>query len=332
MAATKPLVSIVVPVYNGSNYLRAAIDSALAQDYPNKEILVVNDGSNDNGKSEEIAKSYGDKIRYFSKQNGGVATALNLGINQMKGEYFSWLSHDDVYYPTKISRQITFIQENGPDTIPYADYDIINAAGRIVGECLNPDTPPSYLRPAAIKGMGLHGCAMLIKFTHFRKCGLFNPNLRTTQDYDMWFRLTRYANLVRQPEKLIQSREHLHQGSRTLHTKPEEYWLMRKAIESLTPAELRFSGDAASTYLTLGLFLARSPVRSVAAPVAYNLYLTQANQSISHIPKRFVYKLYHTLRSILSKGSPHPATTTPPIEFHPTLDRPHELDQFNASR
>ena len=79
-----PLVSIVIPVYNGANYMREAIDSALAQTYKNIEVIVVNDGSTDN--TDEIAKSYGDKIRYFKKENGGVATALNLGIREMRGE------------------------------------------------------------------------------------------------------------------------------------------------------------------------------------------------------------------------------------------------------
>jgi glycosyltransferase involved in cell wall biosynthesis len=62
---TTPKVSIVIPVYNGSNYLSQAIDSALAQTYPNIEIVVVNDGSNDGGATEKIALSYGDKVRYF---------------------------------------------------------------------------------------------------------------------------------------------------------------------------------------------------------------------------------------------------------------------------
>ena len=80
-----PLVSIVIPVYNGSNYLAEAIDSALAQTYPNIEILVINDGSKDDGATKNLALSYGDKIRYFEKENGEVATALNFGIEKLNG-------------------------------------------------------------------------------------------------------------------------------------------------------------------------------------------------------------------------------------------------------
>jgi len=105
--------------------MREAIDSAIAQTYNNIEIIVVNDGSNDNGKTREIALSYGDKIRYFEKENGGVSTALNLGIKEMKGEYFSWLSHDDVYYPNKIERQVKELEGlDDKKTIIHSDYEI----------------------------------------------------------------------------------------------------------------------------------------------------------------------------------------------------------------
>ena len=82
MNTYEPLVSIVIPVYNGANYMRQAIDSALAQTYGNIEIIVVNDGSTDGGETERIALSYGDRIRYFRKENGGCASALNYGISQ----------------------------------------------------------------------------------------------------------------------------------------------------------------------------------------------------------------------------------------------------------
>ena len=77
----EPKVSIVIPVYNGEDYIREAINSALAQTYKNCEVIVVNDGSTDG--TETIVKSYGDKVRYFSKENGGVSSALNLGIDHM---------------------------------------------------------------------------------------------------------------------------------------------------------------------------------------------------------------------------------------------------------
>ena len=88
-----PKVSIIIPVYNGENYLREAIDSALAQTYKNFEVIVVNDGSSD--KTDEICKSYGSRIRYFKKENGGVSTALNLGIEIWNEQKFLELLKKD---------------------------------------------------------------------------------------------------------------------------------------------------------------------------------------------------------------------------------------------
>ena len=79
----KPLVSIIIPVYNGSNYLAQAIDSALAQTYTPIEIIVVNDGSRDDGATEEVALGYGDRITYVRKENGGSSSALNEGIRHI---------------------------------------------------------------------------------------------------------------------------------------------------------------------------------------------------------------------------------------------------------
>lgn len=130
-----PKVTIVIPVYNGEKYVKYAIDSALAQTYKNLEILVINDGSVD--RTDEIVKSYGRKIRYIKKENGGVSSALNLAIKEMRGEYFSWLSHDDTYEPNKIEREIEFLKENnylGKKVIVFSDYYLIDKKGKLITE------------------------------------------------------------------------------------------------------------------------------------------------------------------------------------------------------
>ena len=176
-----PKISIIIPVYNGSNYMREAIDSALAQTYGNFEVLVVNDGSNDGGATREIALSYGDKIRYFEKENGGVATALNLALAQMEGEYFSWLSHDDLYYPNKLTAEMNALLERGDlRAIVYSDYDVWDMdkgekwparwLDQYPRECLEKSVFPLIYTL-------LHGCSLLIHKSHFQRVGIFNEVL-----------------------------------------------------------------------------------------------------------------------------------------------------------
>ena len=125
------LVSIIIPVYNGSNYLKEAIDSALNQSYKPIEIIVVNDGSIDDGETEKIAKSYGNKIQYYYKSNGGVSTALNYGIQKANGEIISWLSHDDLFSVDKIKNQIAVLRNQSEKTIVYGDSIFMNKTGEI---------------------------------------------------------------------------------------------------------------------------------------------------------------------------------------------------------
>ena len=215
MPKSNPKVSVIIPVYNGSNYLREAIDSALAQSYRNIEIIVINDGSNDDGKTETIAKSYGSKIRYSTKENGGVATALNLGIQNMTGEYFSWLSHDDVYYPHKIEVQIECLRyQERKDVILYSDYDIIDSRSNVIHETIIPHYEPEQFLYELIQCSFLHGCTLLIPKVCFENVGLFNEKLPTTQDYELWVRMAKKYDFIHLPKKLIQARSHAEQGSR----------------------------------------------------------------------------------------------------------------------
>lgn len=211
-----PKVSIIIPVYNGANYMREAINSALAQTYPNIEVIVVNDGSRDDGETERIALSYGNRIRYFHKENGGVATALNQGIEQMTGEYFSWLSHDDMYTPDKIEKQINAIMEYGEHAIAYSDFCTISSSGKFIENYQVSPKGKHSMRCLLAIGMenSLHGCALLIPRKFFEKFGLFDPNLKYTQDFDVWFRFAGNVPFVNVSETLVLSRQHEEQDSK----------------------------------------------------------------------------------------------------------------------
>jgi glycosyltransferase involved in cell wall biosynthesis len=239
MQTTSPKVSIVIPVYNGADFLAEAIDSALAQTYANVEVIVVNDGSDDAGATATVARSYGDRVRYFEKPNGHVASALNYAVGQMKGDYFSWLSHDDLYHPEKISDQVEIALREGSRTIVYSFFETLeHSTGARNAE--QHAAPPDYFRQWLTEYKLLHGCTLLIPREAFDSCGQFNESLRTTQDYDMWFRMARHFRFIPVPRVLVTGRLHENQGSRALLAVAEEECdqLLRKFVEELSPDEL----------------------------------------------------------------------------------------------
>lgn len=242
MKTWEPLVSIVIPVYNGSNFVRDAIDSALAQTYKNCEVIVVNDGSQDGGATDAICRSYGDRIRYFVKENGGVATAVNLGIEQMRGEYFSWLSHDDMYYPQKIERQIEALSMQEDKTaIVHCNYDVLFEETKLlVHQDFLRFWPEEYLTNSNFAAVFLviHGCSILVHKSHFERVGTYDPTLKTTQDSVWLFYAMRGQRSVFLKEELFVTRIHKSQGHVTMdeHT-PDFNQMMIDFCEWLTEEE-----------------------------------------------------------------------------------------------
>ncbi|MBP1750280.1 MAG: glycosyltransferase, partial [Deltaproteobacteria bacterium] len=211
-----PGVSIIIPVYNGADYMREAIDSALAQTYENLEVIVINDGSNDGGQTEAVAREYGNRISFYSKENGGVSSALNMGIRKMTGEYFSWLSHDDVYHKEKIEVQIKYLKEHPGTTITYSDFEIIDEISRRIRLKRLKSVPSDQFRYSITVNSLVNGCTFLIPKTCFDTCGFFDESLKIVQDYDMWFRLANSYRIDHIPEVLVKSRYHRDQGTRRL--------------------------------------------------------------------------------------------------------------------
>lgn len=211
-----PKVSIIIPVYNGENYLADAIKSALSQTYKNIEIIVVNDGSNDNGKTKKIAESFGDSIKYIEKENGGVSSALNRGIMDMTGEYFSWLSHDDIYLKDKVENQIEYLRKNSlfnQKVILYANYDLIDSNSRCLRSVvLDHSLLGSKLEYSLLRGC-VNGITLLIPRKAFDEFGLFDTSLKCTQDYSLWSKMIKEYEFIHMEEILTQTRIHPLQDS-----------------------------------------------------------------------------------------------------------------------
>ncbi|HOW51572.1 MAG TPA: glycosyltransferase [bacterium] len=294
MNTDQPLISIVIPVYNGENYLREAIDSALAQTYPNIEVIVVNDGSTDDGATERIALSYGDRIRYFAKKNGGVASALNMALREMRGEYFSWLSHDDVYLPEKIVRQWEVLSRSEGKRMVTCHVCVIDSSGKKLREIVPSSRlsrSPRWFLALDIDG-GMNGCSLLIPKSAFDEYGDFDENLQTTQDYDMWFRITNNYSIAIVPEVLLCSRQHAKQGA-ALHPQlctKEGDTLHARFVESLGTegfadyinGDIKYLARVHDAYFSAGYrktAVAILRMAMVSLTEEYDLFLTDLSRS-----------------------------------------------------
>ncbi len=235
--------------------MREAIDSALNQTYKHKEVIVVDDGSTDD--SWQIIESYGQKIRVFKQKNGGVSTALNLGIKQAKGEYISWLSHDDVYTPNKLSKQVEALnglpaKEKG-ETILFSNYKIIDSNSKVIEipaiekvHDLKKFSCPLY---PVMKGL-IFGCTLLIPKKCFIENGYFDPHLRTSQDYDLWFQFFQKYPIHFQTDYLLLSRRHPGQGTFSPRATNESNVLWLKMLKETSDTDkIAIDGSLQNFYM-----------------------------------------------------------------------------------
>ena len=171
----RPLVSVIIPVYNGENFIREAVENVLSQKYPSLEIIVINDGSTDS--SDQIIKQLPVDIRYFSQDNYGPAAARNKGIRDASGEFITFLDADDLWPENNLNIMVDEMLKNpGMDVIRgYAQLMEFNKTSGCYEYIGNPkESFPHYI-----------GAAIYRKSV-FEKVGLFDSMLRFGEDAD-WF-------------------------------------------------------------------------------------------------------------------------------------------------
>jgi glycosyltransferase involved in cell wall biosynthesis len=214
-----PLVSIVVPSYNHAGYLREAIDSILAQDYPAIELIVIDDGSTDG--SPEILRGYGSRFHWELQPNQGQVATLNRGWLMSRGEILAYLSADDVLLPGAVSRSVRILHDNPDAALVYCDFHLIDPHSAVVRRVRAPEFD---YRRMVVELECPPGPGAFFRRGAFEKAGTWNADFRQMLDYEYWLRLGLHGRFVRIPEVLAGYR--VHPGSQSFaashQIRPEE--------------------------------------------------------------------------------------------------------------
>lgn len=214
------LVSIIIPVYNGDKYLYEAIDSAIKQTYKNIEVIVIDDGSfKFNNYKPILAKFKSTSIRFIKiGKNLGVSSVMNIAIKNANGYYINWLSHDDYFDHRKIEKQLKILEINNLENGVCFSHFISFNENKNYRRKINVKSFLFNKKNWLLMSDNLHGCSLLIPKHLIVEEGLFDENLKFTQDYDMWMRLlNKGVKFILCDEYLLFSRRHSLQDSVTMY-------------------------------------------------------------------------------------------------------------------
>jgi glycosyltransferase involved in cell wall biosynthesis len=231
------LISVVIPVFNGETHLRETLESALQQDYPTYELIVVDDGSTDGSKG--IAESFGPLLRCIHQSNAGTAGARNRGIQAARGDFLAFLDQDDLWLPKKLSLQMEAIRKS----------ETIGVVFTLVKEFIDPslkEDQRSQIKLNRQPKPGIIPSAALMRRRVLDEVGLFREG--EYLEWAEWY--TRFAEAGIQscvvPEVLVKRRIHLLNKGRSCFVERKEYARIMKAAldRRRTTGEQTGAGDA----------------------------------------------------------------------------------------
>lgn len=207
-----PRVSVVMPVYNSEKYLRQAVDSILDQSFQDFELIAVNDCSTD--ASLEILQSYKDpRIRIISNEkNSGSAASINRALELARAEYGAHMDADDAANPSRLQRQVRFLEEH-PEVALVGSYAVfIDDEGRGFVTWEVPVDNVVIQRTLLEKNCFVHS-SFMYRIEHVKSIGAYRPAFKYTLDYDLLLRLAEQHPLANIPEPLVAYRVHANQVS-----------------------------------------------------------------------------------------------------------------------
>ena len=204
----EPLVSVVIPNYNYGRYLTQALDSVLAQSYAHKEVIVVDDGSTDN--SEIVVRGYGERVKWCQQQRQGVSLARNRGVQETSGELVAFLDADDVWFHTKLEKQVRKFLSDRELGLVHCGVEEIDSSGKSLRFSLDGMSgwvakEMLLFKESVIVGSG---STALVPRATFEAIGGFDTRLSTSADWDFGYRIANRQRIGFVAEALVQYRVH----------------------------------------------------------------------------------------------------------------------------
>lgn len=200
-----PLISAILPVYNGKDHLKECIDSVLGQTITNFEFIIVDDASTDN--TPQILKEFAMKdtrIKVVThKVNQKQTAAANTAINNTKGKYLARMDADDVALPTRFEKQCGFLRANQEIGMVGSWTDTISETGKIIGQWRTA-YEPGMLNWNLLFGTSFAHSSIMMRKNIVEQAGLYQSP--EAEDYDLWSRISRIAKVANIPEVLQQKK------------------------------------------------------------------------------------------------------------------------------
>lgn len=181
-------VSVIIPAYNQGHYLKEAIQSVLTQDYTDYELIIIDDGSQDN--TREVVDSFSDaRIRYLYQSNKGLTAARNTGIGLASGQYISFLDSDDIFLPEKLTALVGLLESKSLVGFVFGNAYYMDENGQrlalMANSWLQNDTTQLLI------GNPIHVGSVLVRLEWLENVGLFDEDNQACGDWDMWLRLAK---------------------------------------------------------------------------------------------------------------------------------------------
>ncbi|GAB1309285.1 glycosyltransferase [Urechidicola sp. KH5] len=221
---SQPLVSVIVPTFNRPQYLRDTLQSIVEQSYANIEVLVVDDGS-DEEYASDICKQFSN-CTYFKKENGGVSSARNYGIEKAKGDFIAFLDDDDLWKPHKIEQQLNILKIHSDVDLVHSSAEVIDQYGILTGEIIGASKGKEHKRTGYVFWKAY--CNWLVKSpTPLIRRGVFKRGLRfderikSGEDMDFYNRLFFYHKIYCHSDSLAYYR--VYQDNSRLSLNNENY-------------------------------------------------------------------------------------------------------------